>query len=134
MLRPWNPTKAEIERWLKTKELKFAQKYNINLKLTPCKYLDKYVFNDLHEVFLCYFPHVLQEWILRLKDNHPTNWIRQLEWNPVEIAQLQQVDNKFMRVVDFWLDNIIAGFITKFAVDTAESYSVAEKYFLKAPR
>jgi hypothetical protein len=126
--------KAEIESWLKTKELEFAQKDNRNLKLTPHKYLDKYVFNDLHEVFFCDFPHVLQEWILRLKDNHPTNWIRQLEWNPMEIVQLQQVDNKFMRAVDFWLDNIVAGFITKFAVDTMKSYSATEKEFLKGPR
>jgi hypothetical protein len=86
MLRPWNPTKAEIESWLKKKELEFAQKDNKNLKLTPHKYLDKYVFNDLHEVFFCDFPHVLQEWIKRLKDNHPTNQIRQLEWNPEEIV------------------------------------------------
>jgi hypothetical protein len=55
MLRPWNPMKAEIESWLKTKEMEFAQKDNRNLKLTPHKYLDKYVFNDLHEVFFCDF-------------------------------------------------------------------------------
>jgi hypothetical protein len=75
MLRSWNPTKVEIESRLKTKELEFAQKDNKNLKLTPHKYLDKYVFNDLHEVFFCDFLHVLQEWILRLKYNHPTNQI-----------------------------------------------------------
>jgi hypothetical protein len=79
MLRPWNPTKEYIESWLKTKELEFEQKYYRNLKLTPHKYLDKYVFSDLHEVFFCDFLHVLQEWILRLKDNYPTNQIRQLE-------------------------------------------------------
>jgi hypothetical protein len=134
MFRPWNPTKVEIERWLKTKELEFAQKDNINPKLTPHKYLDKYVFSDLHEVFFCDFPHLLQEWLLRLKYNHPTNRIRQLEWNPVEIVQLQQVNNKFMRAVDFWLDNIVAGFITEFAVDTVKSYSATEKDFLKGPR
>jgi hypothetical protein len=134
MFRPWNPMKEEIESWLKTKELEFAQKDNRNPKLTPHKYLDKYVFSDLHEVFFCDFPHVLQEWILRLKDNHPTNQIRQLEWNFVEIAQLQQVDNKFTRAVDFWLDNIVAGFITEFAVDTAKSYNAVEKEFLKGPR
>ena len=38
--------------------------------------------------------------IITTLDNHPTNQIRQLEWNPVEITQLQQVDNKFTRVVD----------------------------------
>jgi hypothetical protein len=79
MLRPWNPMKADIESWLKTKEMEFSHKVNRNLKLTPRKYLDKYVLNDLHEVFFCDFLHVLQEWILRLKDNHPTNRIRQLE-------------------------------------------------------
>jgi hypothetical protein len=96
--------------------------------------MDKYVFNDLHEVFLYDFPHVLQEWILRLKHNHPTNRIRQLEWNLVETTQLQQVNNKFMHAIDFWLDSIVAGFITKFAVDTAKSYNETKKEFLKGPR
>jgi hypothetical protein len=37
--------------------------------------------------------------------------------------QLQQVDNKFTRAVDFWLGNIVAGFITEFAVDIVKSYA-----------
>jgi hypothetical protein len=89
MFRPWNPTKEEIEIWLKIKELEFSQKDNRNPKLTPHKYLDKYVFRDLHEVFFYDFSHFLQEWLLSLKENLPTNRIRQLEWNPMEIAQLQ---------------------------------------------
>jgi hypothetical protein len=75
-LRPWNPTKAEIERWLRTKELAFVDKDNRNPRVTPHKYLEKYMFIDLHEVFFCDFPHLLQQWILRLKDNHATNWIQ----------------------------------------------------------
>jgi hypothetical protein len=47
---------------------------------------------------------------------------------------LERVNNKFMRAVDFWLDNITAGFITEFAVDTMKSYTTAEKDFLKGPR
>jgi hypothetical protein len=65
--------KAEIESWLKTKELEFEQKDNRNLKRTPCKYMDKYVFIDLHEVFFCDFQHILQESIKILNDNHLTN-------------------------------------------------------------
>jgi hypothetical protein len=41
MLRPWNPMKADIERWLRTKELEFLQKENKNPILSPHKYLDK---------------------------------------------------------------------------------------------
>jgi hypothetical protein len=63
-----------------------SQKDNINSRLTPHKYLNKYVFNDLHEVFFCDFSHVLQEWILRLKEKHPTNQIKKIEWNPMEIT------------------------------------------------
>jgi hypothetical protein len=69
-----------------------------------------------------------------LKYNHPTNRIKQLEWNLVDITKLQQVDNKFTRAIDFWLDNIVAGFIIGFAVDTMKSYSAAEQEFLKGPR
>jgi hypothetical protein len=67
-------------------------------------------------------------------DNHPTNRIRQLDWNLVQIQQLQQVNNKFTRAVDFWLESIVARFITEFAVDTVKSYSAAEKEILKGPR
>jgi hypothetical protein len=80
------------------------------------------------------FPHLLQEWLLRLKENHPTNRIRHLEWHPLEIAQLQQVNNKFTHAVDFWLDGIVAGFITKFVIDTTKSYIATKQDFLKGPR
>jgi hypothetical protein len=73
MLRPWNPMREEIEGWLRTTKLDFSQKYNRNPRITPRKYLDKYVFTDLREVFFFDFPHLLQEWILRLKDTHATN-------------------------------------------------------------
>jgi hypothetical protein len=109
--------------------MEFAQKDNRNPRITPHKYLEKYVFTDLHEVFFCDFPHLLQEWILRLKDNHATNQIRQLEWTPVQIEQLQHVNNKFTRAVDFWLDSIVAGFITEFAVDTTSRIAQWSKSF-----
>jgi hypothetical protein len=91
------------------------------------------VFSDLHEVFFCDFLHVLQQWLLRLKFNNPKNRIRQIKWNHVDIAQLQQVNNKFTRAVYFWLDSISAEFITEFAVDTAKSYTATKKEFLKGP-
>jgi hypothetical protein len=69
-----------------------------------------------------------------LKDNHPTNWIILVEWNTNNIAHIERVNNNFTHAVGFWLDNIIAEFITEFAVDTAKSYTSTEKSFLKGPR
>jgi hypothetical protein len=59
MFIPWRPTKEKIEIWLKTKELEFAQQYNRNPRVSPHKYLEKYMFTDLHEVFFCELPQLL---------------------------------------------------------------------------
>ena len=69
-----------------------------------------------------------------MKYNHHINQIRPLEWNIVEVTELQQVDNKFTHAVYFWLDNIVARFITEFVVDTAKYYKTTKKEFLKGPR
>jgi hypothetical protein len=39
-----------------------------------------------------------------------------------------------MHVLDFWLDNIVPGFIIEFVVDTSKSSTTREKDFLKGPR
>jgi hypothetical protein len=41
------------------------------------------------------------------------------------------VSNKNSLVVDFWLENILGGYIIEFAVDFTQSYNVAERYFFK---
>jgi hypothetical protein len=87
MLRPCNPMKEEIKRWIRKKEMEFAQRDSKIPRVTPRKYIEKYVFTDFHEVFFCDFPHLLQEWILRLKDNHRTNQI-QIDWTPIQFEQL----------------------------------------------
>ena len=69
-----------------------------------------------------------------MKDNHAPNRIQQIEWTPVQIEQLQQVNNKFTRVVDFWLDSIVEGFITEFVVNTTKSYNTTKQEFLQGPR
>jgi hypothetical protein len=119
---------------LKTKDLEFAQQDYKNPRVTPRKYLEKHVFTNLHEVFFCDFPHLFQEWIMSLKDNHTTNQIQQLEWTSVQIARLQQVNKKFTRAIEFWLNSIVAAFIKEFAVDTVKSYRTKEKEFLHGPR
>jgi hypothetical protein len=101
-----------------------VQNDNKSSRYTPQQYLHRYVFTDLHEAFFYYFPELLQEWLLRLKDTHPMNQIRPVEWSTENIVRLERVNNKFTRAVVFWLDNIIAGFITKFVVDTTKSYTL----------
>jgi hypothetical protein len=102
------------------------QKDKKSSKYTSHQYLQRYVFTDLHEPYFCYFPELLYEWLLRLKDIHPTNQTRPVEWIVENIAQLERVNNKFLCVVEFWLDNITIRFIIEFVVDMVNSYTTVE--------
>jgi hypothetical protein len=52
----------------------------------------------------------------------------------MEIVQLEQVNGKFARAIDFLLENIVVGFITEFTLSIMKSYSAVEQEFLKGPR
>jgi len=49
------------------------------------------------------------------------------------VGKLEASKEKISWAVDHWLDQIIGGFITEFAIDTIVSYSETERHFLKGP-
>jgi len=69
-----------------------------------------------------------------LKDTHPTNHIRLVEWTVENIVQLERVNKKFTCIVDIWLNSITTGFVAKFTVDRINSYTVTKQDFLRGPR
>ena len=62
-----NPTKKEIEDWLKPKTLAIAQEEIAGSRLSAENWVDEYIYSDIHEVFFAYFPIVLHEWLSRLE-------------------------------------------------------------------
>ena len=52
-------------------------------------------------------------------------------WTPELVHRLEASGDKIARAIDHWLDRIIGGFITEFAVDMIVNYSQAERRFLK---
>jgi hypothetical protein len=53
------------------------------------------------------------------------------ELDPKLVRQLNYVSNKTSHVVDFWLNNILVGYIMEFSIDCTQSYSIAERDFFK---
>ena len=51
----WRPTKEEIRQWLDTKEIKFVVDQNKNPRINAEKWIQRYVFTDLHEIFFADF-------------------------------------------------------------------------------
>jgi hypothetical protein len=44
------------------------------------------------------------------------------------------ISNKVSCAVDFWLNNVLGGFITKIVIDCTQYYSVIEREFFKGLR
>jgi len=59
----WRPTKEEIGQWLDRKEIEFYVDKNKNLHISIEKWLQRYVFIDLHEIFFDDFSNILAECI-----------------------------------------------------------------------
>ena len=50
------------------------------------------------------------------------------------MREITSVSNTISRAVDFWVDNIVQGYITKFLVEAITSYSETERKFFQGPR
>jgi hypothetical protein len=94
------------------------------------QWMTKYVFIDMHEIFFGKFLVILTKWIERLVEktrrfSTTRNWTLEL------VTQLNFVSNPTTRAIDFWLDSLLVGYVTYFAVDCIQSYNVAERDFFK---
>ena len=50
------------------------------------------------------------------------------------VREIISVSNTISRAVDFWVDSILQGYITEFAVEAITSYSEAEIIFFQGPQ
>ena len=97
-------------------------------------WVDEYIYSDIHEIFFAEFPIILDEWLTRLATRQ-TNFQRRevVEWSDQLVHEVTSVSNAISRAFDFLVDNILQGYITKFAVDTITSYSAAKRIFFQGP-
>jgi len=97
--------------------------------------LDRYLYIEIHEIFFFSFIVELYEWIEKLADSQG-RW--KLDgptvWTPELVQKMEASEDKITYAIDHWLDHIIGGFVTKFAVGTSLNYNKAEKHFFKGPR
>ena len=77
----------------------------------------------------------MQEWLLELVTRQ-TNFQRRgvAEWTKQLTQEVAQVSNPISRAVDFWINNILEGYVTKFDLETITSYREAERHFFQGPR
>ena len=89
---------------------------------------------EIHEIFFASFPSELYEWIMKLADSQGRCRLdKPIVWTLDLVRRLEASKDKITHIVDHWLNRIIGGFITEFAVDTSVSYNEVERCFLKGP-
>ena len=119
MLKYWHLRKKKVQ------EHDLAQK----------RWLDDYIYSDIHEILFVEFPILLHEWLVGLASRWTNYQTREItEWSDQLIQEVTRVSNIVSRAVDFWVDCILQGYITEFAKDTITSYSEAEQDFFQGPR
>jgi hypothetical protein len=97
--------------------------------------LGRYIFTDIHEIFFGGVHKELYEWLARLADTQLEIKPRPpVVWTSTLIKKVKRFDNVVSRAVDHWFYSTIGGYITEFSIDIVESYSQAERYFIKGPR
>jgi hypothetical protein len=77
-----------------------------------------YVYTDLHEVFFGEFPNILVEWLEIFLENigiHRQTTPKNL--TPKLVRRVESVENRMSHTLDFWLDNILGGYIIFFSMD-----------------
>ena len=130
----WRPIKLEIQQWVDFKALEFAREENEGSWLNPAKWLERYLYTDIHEIFFFEFHILLYEWFFKW----PTQWKKfqereSREWSPQLIQQLKRTSNPISKSIDFLVDSILGGYITKVIIDTIRSYSEVEREFFQGP-
>ena len=126
----WHPNRPEIEEWFGLKLREFAETKNQYPKLSKGNWLDRYIHDGPHEWFFYEFLVILHEWLAKFtskKKNFQGG--ETTSWTPKLIQELQETDNKASRAIEVWLDSILEGYITKFVVDTNNSFSEVEREF-----
>ena len=63
----WHPTTEEIEDWMEAKTLVFAQEESARMQFSAERWLDDYIYSDIHEIFFVEFPIILHEWLVGLE-------------------------------------------------------------------
>ena len=74
--------KEEIEDWLDAKTLVFAQEESAGMWFSIERWLDNYIYSNIHKIFFAEFPVLLNEWLVGLASRRTNYQTREIsEWS-----------------------------------------------------
>ena len=114
------------------KTLEFAQEESAGTWFSAERWLDDYIYSGIREIFFTEFLVLLHEWLVGLASRRTNYQTREIsEWSDQLVHDITSVSNTVSRVVDFWVDSILQGYIIEFTIDTITSYVKLNDIFSK---
>ena len=90
------------------KTLVFAQEKSAGTQFNTERWLDDYIYSDIHEIFFAEFPILLHEWLVGLASRRTNYQTREItEWSDQLAQEVTSVSNAISKAVDFWVDSIL---------------------------
>ena len=100
--------KEDIEDQLDAKTLVFAQEESAGTRFNAERWLDDYIYFDIHDIFFVEFPVLLHEWLVGLASRHTNYQTREItKWSDQLVQEMTNVSNVVSRDVDFWFDSTL---------------------------
>jgi len=121
-----NSTKKEIEEWLDKKSHEFMERENRNLRVSKEQWLERTYIRKFMKFSLHPSPLSCTRIVKLANIQGRCRLDKPILWTPELVRKLEASRDKIVRVVYYWLNQIIGGFITEFAIDTSVSYKEAE--------
>ena len=83
--------------------------------------------SDTYEIFWGKFPEELYNWLRRLQTKTIKEKSRNInrKWPHKDLMMLHRLDTDLTRVVDFWVESTLEGYIVDFAAECYQYFSKA---------
>lgn len=135
MCDTWFPTKKELDKWIDQKSHAFAAQENMIPKLSKEQLSQIFLYTDETNLFFCFFPEELYEWLSKLAYSEVT-WRLEgpIMWTPELVWCLEASKSNIAWVMDHWVDRTLGNFVTYFVIDRNISYTEAEWRIFKGLR
>ena len=83
----------------------FVTQENRTPQISEKRWLDCYVYTEIHKIFFASFPSELYKWIVKLVENQGRcRPEKPIVWTPELVRRLEASKDKITCVVDHWLD------------------------------
>lgn len=87
--------------------------------------------SDTYEILWGKFHSYLYNWLQRFQTRIPRDisWMINHKWVHGDLVALHRLDTELTRMVDFWVETTLDGYIVEFAIECYQSFLKAEAIF-----